>query len=347
MPHPPDVAIVSLGTTAGLRHADEALAELLTAAGASCQLVRVQFSRPGALRRGMLATDVAEAYAARRAAAGVQARAVVYSSVTAALLQRATLPYAVRFDSLAAQNRPGPGGLWQRRSERTLLRSARLLLPWSAPGARWARSLLGDPPRLVGLPPPVDGEVAEGPRDLDAVAYAANPAKRGLELLSRAWQEAAPPGARLTVGGIDRPTAARYLRRRGLTEPAGIEWAGLLPRESWLALVGRARIFVNASRYEDWGLAQMEALAAGTPVVTVPSAGSSEALPLARRLAPGLVAGGLDGSALAAALRAGLELDPRARAAYGREAARLLAPYRRPALGRVVAEEVLPKLLGS
>ena len=330
----------------GLRRADEALAELLVEAGASCELVRVRIGRLGRLRRGMLLTDLGEAYAARRSATALRAPTVIYSTVTAALLQRPSGPYGVRFDSLAALNRPGVGGLWQRRRERLVLRSARLLLAWSESGARAARTLTGGAP-AVALPPPVDGAAARGERDVDAVAYAANPHKRGLELLCHAWREAAPRGSRLVVGGIDPGTAQRYLRSAGVAQPRNVAWAGMLPWERWLELVRRAHVFVNASRYEDWGLAQMEALAAGTPLVTVASPGLNEALALARRLSPQLVAPERSPAALAVALRAGLALDSEARELYGSEAARLLVPYRRPALRRTIGEEVLPALLDS
>ncbi len=113
--------------------------------------------------------------------------------------------------------------------------------------------------------------------------------KRGLDLLCEAWARAAPD-LRLTIGGCDRETGVAWLARRGIAEPPGVEWAGALPREEWLGRVARARVFVNASRREDHGLAQLEALAVGTPLVTVPSPGAYEALPIARRLAPELVA---------------------------------------------------------
>jgi glycosyltransferase involved in cell wall biosynthesis len=124
-----------------------------------------------------------------------------------------------------------------------------------------------------------------------------------------------------------------------------VEW---LPREEperWRALVAGARVFVNASRFEDWGIAQMEALAAGTPLVTVPTAGANVALGLARELAPELVAVERTADALAGVLRAGLGLDSAARERYAQRAARLLEPYRDESLRRVVAEEVLPRLL--
>jgi glycosyltransferase involved in cell wall biosynthesis len=253
----------------------------------------------------------------------------------------------VRFDSPAALNRPGIGGAWQRRRERLVLGAARLLLPWSQAAAKAAQALLGNGPPTLVLPPPLDGAESEAERDLDAIAYAANPHKRGLELLCEAWREAAPAGARLVVGGLDRAAAQRRLRRAGVAEPPGVEWVGALPRERWLDLVGRARTFVNASRHEDWGLAPMEALAAGTPLVSAPTPGPNVALPLARRLAPELVAEERSPGALARALRAGLALDEEARAAYARESGQLLEPYRRAALRRTVAEQVMPALLSS
>jgi glycosyltransferase involved in cell wall biosynthesis len=342
-----DIAIVSLGTTIGWRRADKALAELIEEAGASCELVTIRIGAAGSLRRSMALTDLVEAAAARRAARGLSARAVIYSSVTAALLQRPGGPYAVRFDTLAALNRPGLGGAWQRRRERRVLPPARLLLPWSEESAVAARALVGADPPAVVLPPPIAAAPEAAEAGFDAAAYAANPDKRGLALLAEAWSAAAPDRARLVVGGIDRDRALRHLRRAGVAEPTGVHWAGELDAERWLATVAGARVFVNASRYEDFGIAQLEALAAGTPLVTVASAGPNVALGLARRLAPELVAAGRDAGSLADALRAGLGLGDSQRAAYAESARRLLDPYRREELARVVRDEVLPPLLSS
>jgi glycosyltransferase involved in cell wall biosynthesis len=341
----PDIALVSLGTTFGWRTADAAFADHVRDAGASCELIEMRLGALGKLRRGMALTDLIEAWAARRAAAGVAARTCVYSSVTAGLLQRPRAPYAVRFDTLAALNRPGPGGAWQRAREKAVLAKARLLLPMSEPAAEAVRDVLGDAPPIVVVPPPVARAEPRAERDIHAVAYAGNPDKRGLELICEAWGSGAPAGARLVVGGVEAGEARRHLRRTGVAEPAGVEWAGPLPGERWLEMVARARVFVNASRYEDWGMAQMEALAAGTPLVTVPTPGPNVALPLARRLAPELVAEERSVSALAGALRAGLALDADARHAYAERAHELLRPYEREVVARVVAEEALPLLL--
>jgi glycosyltransferase involved in cell wall biosynthesis len=335
----PDIALVSLGTTPGLVHSDESFASLVRAAGASCEVVPVRIGRAtGALRRHVSVTDLVEALASRRAALPQGARAVVYSTITAALLQRPPQqPYAIRFDATASLNRGGWGGRWQRAAEKRPLKGARMLLPVSR-GAEAAVPVSGPP--VVRLPIPierVDGGLAE--RDIDAVAYAGYPRKRGLEVLCAAWASAGLPGGRFVIGGLDRAKGMAWLSRCGVEEPAGVEWAGSLPRASWLALVGRARVYVNASRWEDFGIGPLEALSAGTPLVTVPTPGSFEALPLARELAPSLVS-----SDLAAALRAGLAFDDGARAAYARRASELLEPYRFDGLVKVVREVVLPAL---
>jgi len=332
----------------GLRRADEAFVGQVRAAGATCEVLPVRLGRSAGLRRTMALTDVVEGLGARRAARGAQAGAYVYSSVTAALLQPARARTAVRFDGIAALNRPGIGGAWQRRREASVLRAADLLLPWSEPAAEAARRAAGaEAAPAVVLPPPVSTPPEAVRGRFDALAYAANPDKRGLDLLMRAWGEAGPPGGVLGIGGLDRPAGERWLRRLGVPEPPGVEWLGELEPERWLSIVAGAGVFLNASRFEDWGLAQMEALSAGVPLVTVPTPGANEALPLARELAPELVAAERSEGALAGALRVGLALDGAARSAYATAAARLLEPYREEELRRRVAEEVLPRLLSS
>jgi glycosyltransferase involved in cell wall biosynthesis len=324
---------------------------MLEQAGYTCELRPVRV-HPAAtkLRRTMAGTDLVEALAARRAAAGAQAPVVIFSSITAALLQRPRVPYAVRFDTVAALGRPGITGAWQRAREPRVLARARLLLPWSETAAQTAGGLVepfGSRPRSITLPVPIeDLDTAGTERDVDAVAYCANPRKRGLDLLCDAWRSLSRPGARLIVGGVDRAKADLYLAATGTPQPPGVEWAGDLSRDVWLGHVARARVFINASRYEDWGIAQLEALASGTPLVTVPSAGPFEALHLARRLAPDLVAPDSSAEALARAIAAGLNLNQGARRAYARAAHEMLAPYRPDVIRRIVAQEVAPALLG-
>src|SRR4051812_15863169 len=109
----PDVLLVGLGSTHGLRAAEDELVGSLRGAGAEAVLVRAQ--RPREVRTFAL-TDLGWALAARRAAQGAlrehDARAVVYAATTAALLW--PRPGAIRFDAPAAANRPGRHGVWQR-----------------------------------------------------------------------------------------------------------------------------------------------------------------------------------------------------------------------------------------
>jgi glycosyltransferase involved in cell wall biosynthesis len=333
----PDIALVSLGTTPGLVRSDESFASMVRAAGASCEIVPVPIGRgAGALRRQMAVTDLVEALAARRAARGLQARAVVYSTITAALLSRTSLPYAIRFDATASLNRPGPGGAWQRAVERRPLRQARLLLPVSR-GAEAAVPVSGPP--VVRLPIPIEEIPGADVREIDAIAYAGYPRKRGLERLCEAWAAAGPVAGRFVIGGLDRDRGLRWLERCGVAEPAGVEWAGRVPRDRWLRLVASSRVYVNGSRWEDFGLGPLEALSAGTPLVTVPTPGSFEALPLARELAPPLVSENLAG-----ALRAGLALEEDEREAYAERARVLLEPYREQRIAEAVRDTVLPAL---
>src|SRR5437868_8202170 len=93
-----DVMVVSLGSTQGLRLADEELCGALRRAGASAILAR---AAAPPRRRTLMLTDLAWARAARRAAEEALARprrpvgAMIYSSTTAALLW--PLPGAIRF----------------------------------------------------------------------------------------------------------------------------------------------------------------------------------------------------------------------------------------------------------
>ena len=93
---------------------------------------------------------------------------------------------------------------------------------------------------------------------------------------------------------------------------------------------------MNASRFEDHGIAPLEALSAGAALVSLPTPGPYPALRMARSLAPSLVS-----TDLPAALRAGTGVDL---ADYARRADVLLAPHRVSELRRTVAEEVLPAL---
>ncbi|HEY2537512.1 MAG TPA: glycosyltransferase [Solirubrobacteraceae bacterium] len=363
-----DVLIVSLGSTAGLRAADDELADSLRRAGARVALVR---AAPPRRLRTLALTDLAWALAARRAAqrglAEHAPRALIYSSTTAALLWPA--PGAIRFDAPSAGNRPGRHGLWQRPLERRRLARTPLLLPWSEGALLEAPAAARHGDRALVLPVPVEPyrpaapprdiaaasvhavsardipaaptptalarDITAAPaRDIAAITYAANPLKKGLDRVLIAWTRARRADEQLYIAGA----SPAELARAGIVLPStGVTLTGPLAPADYRSLLRRARVFVCAPRREDYGLAQLEALADGCLLLTTPAPGPYAALPLARALDPSLVT-----DDLAPALR--LALDEPA-ADYHARATRALSTFTRACTDRLVAGELLPRLL--
>jgi hypothetical protein len=340
--HATDVLLVSLGSTGGLRRADDELHDSLERVGARVAIARPHPQEP---LPTMMLTDLVWARAAREAAASIiaqqeltPARSIVYSTTTAALLWQR--PGAIRFDATAAGNRPGRHGLWQRPLERRRLRQAPLLLPWSEGALRELPDAAASE-RAIVLPVPVEpsGPVP-GERDVAAITYAANPSKKGLDRVLGAWRElregrATAAGEELLVAGV----SAERLQGAGLLSPQeqGVRVLGSLVPEEFRALLRRARVFVCAPRREDYGIVQLEALADGCQLVTTEAPGPYAALPLARELDPRLV-----GDDLVSGLRAALD-EPLP--GYAERALAALAPFSRAAVDRIVAEQLLPRLL--
>ena len=333
------VLIVSLGSTEGLRTADEQLAETLRRAGASVTIAR---ARPPAPVRTLMLTDLLWARAARAAAAEelrtAPIRAVLYSSTTAALLW--PRPGAIRFDAASAGNRPGRHGVWQRPLESRRLAQAPLLLPLTRQAMLEAPPSPGRSERTLVIPIPV---APSGPaatiRDIAAITYGANPSKKGLDRVLAAWRARRARGGggdeELLVAGVE----AGELIGAGLLSPgeAGVRVLGTLAPAEYRALVRRARVFICAPRREDYGTAQLEALADGCMLVSTAAPGPYAALPIARELDSRLVGDDLTGS-----LRAALE-EPSP--GYAERALRALAPFSPAVVDRLVAERLLPRLL--
>ena len=344
----PDILLLSLGTTLGWRAADAVFADQLRRAGAAVFAATVRIGATGRLRRAYPVTDLVEALAARRALRSAlrreRPRALVISSTTAAMLADLEgLPFAVRLDAPARLNRPGAQNAGLHALERRALARARLVLPWS----RAALDAL--PPgaaRAIVVPPPVvpSGEGATE-RERLAVAYTPDVKAKGLDVVCAAWAAAALDDARLLVFGVERDRAIGHLHRVGVPVPAGVEFLGKTPPGEFRAALRRARAYVGGARWEDFGMAPLEALADGALLVTVPSGGPFEAFAMARSLAPGLVADAVAPEPLAAALRAAFALTPPEVERYRAEAARLIEPYRPEAVQIAVKEEVLPALL--
>jgi hypothetical protein len=187
-------------------------------------------------------------------------------------------------------------------------------------------------------------------RDIPAITYAANPTKKGLERVLWAWRRVQADlsttnlraaGGRSADEGelVIAGASAEELARGGLAVAARerVRAVGRLDPEDYRALVRRARVFVSAPRREDYGISQLEALADGCLLVTTPAPGPYAALPIARSLESRLV-----GDDLALGLRTALSDPLPDYAARAREA---LLPFSRDATDRLVAEELLPRLL--
>lgn len=325
--------LVSVTSTTGWGTAARRLAASLTAAGA-----RVGVAETGPVRevRTFMGTDFVQAVAARRTAAAALAahrpQALVYCSITAALLWPE--PGAIWLDSLAAENRPGRHGIWQRRVERMRLRLSPLVMTMSADSL--APIQPGDRPEAVVVPVAIDPSgVADGraggpasTRDIDVLAYTGDPVKRRLEFILESWSRARRANEQLVVTGIDAPAGA----------PAdGVRFTGRLAPDEFRALLRRARVFVTAPRREDFGITALEALADGAMLVTTPAPGPYPALALARELDPRLVS-----DDLAAALRHALD-DPRPD--YAEHAAELVRGFSSTVVSGTLREHVLPRLL--
>jgi glycosyltransferase involved in cell wall biosynthesis len=173
---------------------------------------------------------------------------------------------------------------------------------------------------------PVTGSGAAAERDIAAITYGANPEKKGLDRVLTAWRAARRPGETLVVAGL-----------AGSGEE-GVTYTGMLAPAEYRALLRRARVFVTAPRREDYGIAQLEALADGCPLVTTAAPGPYAALPVASALDPRLVS-----DDLARALRVALD-DPSP--GYAERARLALAPWSPAAVDEVVRERLLPALLG-
>jgi glycosyltransferase involved in cell wall biosynthesis len=132
--------------------------------------------------------------------------------------------------------------------------------------------------RACVIPPPwLEGSANGGPRpaatDTQTVLFLSrlHPVKR-LELLLDAWPEIHRqcPAARLVIAGDGEPKYVAKLRARANALGDSVLLAGYVEGADKRALLQKARIFVLPSLHENFGIAVLEALAGGLPVVISP-----------------------------------------------------------------------------
>ena len=102
--------------------------------------------------------------------------------------------------------------------------------------------------------------------------------KKGFDLLIEAFSKvrARDPAARLEIAGDgpERERLQQQVERCGLTE--SVEFPGMLDGAKKQRFLDRASLFVSASRREPFSNANLEALAAGLPMVVTAVGGNRE-----------------------------------------------------------------------
>jgi glycosyltransferase involved in cell wall biosynthesis len=342
---------VCAGSTGGWRAIDDALNLGLAELGISVNRIAMPRRGAGLVRRsGHPLNDLFEAAAMASVTSDalreVSPRAVIYSSSHAALLQpRRRLREAVWVDGPIALMSPGVRAAPVRALERLRQRRLDVVMPMSLQHP----DLLAGPlrPRSTAvLHMPVDPSDSHTPLP-DGIAppygamYAGVPGKKGLDIAIEAWERVTPE-LPLVVTGISAEGAESYLGHR---PPRAVVFTGRIPRADHRAIVREASVYVSASRREEYGTAQLEAMADLVPLAAVPSLGAVEPVAVARRLTPNLVATDISAESLASSIRAALSMTAEERAAYGRAAGAIMGDYSFEEFKRRLREDVLPLLL--
>ncbi len=130
--------------------------------------------------------------------------------------------------------------------------------------------------RAFVIPPPMNERGQSTRRRVRAssnvlVIARLNPVKR-IELLLDAWPDviARVPDARLVIAGEGARDYELSLRRRSPLTGTSVTFAGAVHGDDKRALLENSDLFVLPSRHENFGIAVLEALTAGLPVVVTP-----------------------------------------------------------------------------
>jgi teichuronic acid biosynthesis glycosyltransferase TuaC len=202
---------------------------------------------------------------------------------------------------------------------RSALRGARLVLANSAAIEQRARALGARATRVVhlGTDLPAERASSDGAGALVTVAHLVE-RKRHADVLRALWllRDSHPALAWIVVGdGPQRPALERLAAELGLSRR--LHFTGRLPHAEAVATARRGAVFVLPSVDEAFGVAYVEAMAAGVPAIGARGEPGPEEIAAAgggiRLVAPG------DPEALAGELRALLD-DPAYRREVGRAA---------------------------
>lgn len=347
-----DVLQVSLGTTLGQARSDERLRTDLQREGVTVAVARGRYDRLDGWPHPPF-LDLYQAAAGRAAVERALRRCrpsrILHASPVTALYEPAhrLRRSVVRFDNPLALSRPGPRNAVVRALERRALRHARALAPYSPRPT--AKLLCAAPAGAdvipvgfpIDLPPAVTLD-----REPLVLCYAGAPWKKGLDVIVQAWGRLPHAGRRLLVTGIEAEQGRRFLAGRGVPEPPDVEWSGRVPPERFEALCARAEAFVGASRREEYGAAQLQALAGGCLLVHADGefAVHCDAFELAAELDRGLTAPPVAPDGLARGLERALAFTPEQRRDYVGRARELLEVYTPAAFAAILRERLVPTL---
>jgi glycosyltransferase involved in cell wall biosynthesis len=261
-------------------------------------------------------------------------------AVTAAL----GIPYLLAEASFAPKQRGGAWALGHAAAERAI-RAADVVLAVTAADAEGLAPLVAPPAELRRLPPFVDpapARAARAARERHRAALAtrfgldprqpwlltvammrADAKRESYDLLARALAQLRDLRWQLLVvgDGSARPEVEAMLRMLGDDR---VRLAGLLPEEALPPLYAAADLYVWPAVREAYGLAMLEAQAAGLPVVAGHEGGVAEVVADGRG---GVLSAARDPGALAAAVR-DLLARPERRHAMAEAAARFVLEER-------------------
>jgi glycosyltransferase involved in cell wall biosynthesis len=218
-------------------------------------------------------------------------------------------------------------GEWIDRDPRLAARMRRAVLAADAVVAQGA--FLGERIRALGVPEGRLRTIPNGVRlsepaprsasaGLSVLAMGSLTPKKGFDILLQAFRlvRQATPEARLTIAG-DGPEGARLREQaRALGLKDGVRFAGVVTGDAKTVLFAEARLFVSSSRREPFANANLEAMAAGLPIVATRVGGNVE---MVEDGVTGLLVEPESPTALAAGVRRVLA-DPRLAEIMGRAA---------------------------
>lgn len=156
-----------------------------------------------------------------------------------------------------------------------------MVISWTKYGKRFLIDKYGiEEEKIIRIPYTLhpDEVVYKIADDGFAISYCSREMRRkGLDILVKAWSMI-HKNKKLVVAGVNEEDAALYLKKKSIKIRDNIEFAGMLMREEYLSMLAKSSFFISAARFEDFGIAVLEALSYGKPVAATPTIGPSEFL---------------------------------------------------------------------